>query len=56
MDNPSDNGNDSDHPPCPNCEETMTFYGHDKNGDFALGEGYWECPYCGFSIKEKEVY
>jgi len=33
----------------------MNFYGHDDNGDFPEGEGYWECSGCGFKITEKEV-
>jgi len=46
---------DSDHPDCPKCGARMNFYGHDENGDFPLGEGYWECPDCGFSITENEL-
>ena len=46
---------DSDHPKCPYCSSVMNFYGHDDNGDFPEGEGYWECSGCGFKITEKEV-
>ena len=55
MDNPWEKKGDSDHPECPRCECTMNFYGHDDNGDFPLGEGYWECPDCGFKITENEL-
>lgn len=46
---------DSDHPECPHCSSTMDFYGHDDNGDFAYGEGYWECHCCGFKITEDDL-
>ena len=52
---PWDNSGDSDHPNCPSCGVIMNFYGHDDNGDFPLGEGYWECPSCGFNITEDEL-
>ena len=45
----------TDHPDCPKCGSTMNFYGHDDNGDFPYGEGYWECPSCGFSITEADL-
>lgn len=44
-----------DHPDCPRCGSTMDFYGHDDDGDFPFGEGYWECNNCGFKISEEEV-
>ena len=44
----------ADHPDCPQCGGTMNFYGHDENGDFEYGEGYWECPDCGFKFTESE--
>ena len=44
----------ADHPDCPHCGGTMNFYGHDENGDFEYGEGYWECPDCGFKFTESE--
>lgn len=46
---------DSDHPPCPRCNNTMNFFGHNDLGDFPLGEGYWECDSCGFKITEDEI-
>lgn len=46
---------DSDHPDCPECGNTMDFYGHDEKGDFPQGEGYWECSSCGFKIYEREL-
>lgn len=46
---------DTDHPRCPECGKKMDFYGHDDDGDFPIGEGYWECSYCGFKIKESEI-
>ena len=55
MDDPWDNPGDSDHPSCPSCKSTMNFYGHDEDGDFPIGEGYWECPNCGFKITEEEL-
>ena len=44
-----------DNPPCPDCGSTMSFYGHDDNGDFPIGEGYWLCPSCGKRIGEDEL-
>lgn len=44
-----------DNPPCPDCGNTMSFHGHDENGDFPIGEGYWLCPSCGKSVKENEL-
>lgn len=46
----------TDHPTCPSCHQEMNFIGHDENGDFPSGDGYWECPNCGFSITEQEVW
>lgn len=46
---------EADHPDCPKCGNTMNFYGHDENGDFSYGEGYWECGSCGFKISEDEI-
>ena len=54
--NPWENEGDSDHPSCPICGATMNFHGHDESGDFPLGEGHWDCPSCGHSVKENEVY
>lgn len=48
-------GLDSDHPDCPECGGVMDFYGHDEDGDFDYGDGYWECPDCGYSISEDEL-
>ena len=50
-----DTGYDSEHPSCPCCKNTMEFYGHDENGDFPIGEGYWECHSCGYKITEDEL-
>ena len=55
MNDPWDHSGDSDHPDCPRCGSTMDFYGHDDDGDFPLGEGYWECPSCGFKISENQL-
>ena len=55
MNDPWDHPGDSDHPDCPRCGSTMDFYGHDDVGDFPLGEGYWECPSCGFKISENQL-
>ena len=46
---------DTDHPECYHCGSKMDFYGHDENGDFYFGDGYWECDSCGFKIKEDEL-
>lgn len=46
---------DSDHPACPHCNATMDFFGHDDEGDFPLGEGYWKCSNCGFTFYEKDL-
>ena len=40
----------TDHPRCPRCRHKMNFTGHDEDGAFPEGEGYWECPNCGYSI------
>ena len=55
IDNPWDAEGNSDHPECPKCDSTMNFYGHDEKGDFPMGEGYWLCPDCSFSIKESDL-
>ncbi len=47
---------DTDHPDCPKCGGTMNFYGHDEDGDYDEGEGYWKCSDCDFSVTEEEVY
>lgn len=50
-----DNGwGDPDTPDCPKCGARMKFHGHDKNGDFEYGEGYWKCKNCGYQIYEDE--
>lgn len=41
----------TDHPTCPQCGATMDFHG----GDLPIGEGYWDCPSCGFSFKENDL-
>ena len=41
----------TDEPTCPNCVGTMVFYGGDRD----YGDGYWECPDCGFSFTEEDV-
>jgi tRNA(Ile2) C34 agmatinyltransferase TiaS len=41
-----------DNPPCPDCGHEMQFFGHDENGDFPEGEGYWQCPSCRFRFYE----
>lgn len=46
---------DSDHPTCPRCGSTMDFHGHDDYGDFAYGDGYWECTGCGFKVSESDL-
>ena len=46
---------DTDHPDCPCCGSTMNFYGHDDNGDFAYGDGYWKCPSCGYKFSENDL-
>lgn len=55
IENPWDAKGNSDHPDCPDCGCTMNFFGHDKNGDFPMGEGYWECPACNYSIREDDL-
>ncbi len=49
------NEGDSDHPTCPSCGHKMKFYGHDENGDFEYGEGYWECKACGYTVSEDDI-
>ena len=44
-----------DNPECPHCGATMIFYGHDDNGDFPDGEGYWKCPDCDYSVTENDI-
>ena len=56
VDYPWDSDIDSDHPKCPRCGSTMDFHGHDDDGDYAYGEGYWECDSCGFKVTENDVY
>jgi C4-type Zn-finger protein len=55
MMNPGYTDIDTDHPTCPQCGATMDFHGHDENGDFALGEGYWICNSCNYKVKESEL-
>lgn len=55
VDEPWDSDIDPDHPECPNCGSEMEFHGHDDNGDFPAGEGYWECENCGFKVSEDEL-
>lgn len=55
MNDPWDHPGDSDHPDCPDCGARMNFYGHDDDGDFPIGDGYWSCPSCGFKITEDEL-
>ena len=33
----------------------MDFFGHDENGDFEYGEGYWKCEDCNYMIYEKDL-
>ncbi len=54
--NPRDYSENPDHPACPECSSLMNFYGHDDDGDFALGDGYWECPDCGYQISESDIF
>ena len=42
---------DTDHPKCPKCGGTMTFWG----GDLAYGEGHWDCSSCGYSFTENKL-
>lgn len=44
-----------DTPECPECGSTMNFHGHDDNGDFAEGDGYWKCSGCGYSFTENDI-
>lgn len=55
INDPWDSDTDSDHPSCPKCSGTMDFYGHDDDGDFPYGEGYWECDSCSYKITEKDL-
>ena len=55
VDYPRDSDIDSDHPNCPRCGGTMDFHGQDDAGDFAYGEGYWECDSSGFKVTENDV-
>lgn len=41
VDYPWDSDIVPDHPECLCCGSTMNFIGHDGNGDFPSGEGYW---------------
>jgi len=45
---------DSDHPSCPNCKTTMNFHGEDE-GYKTIDEGFWDCPSCGFKVKEGDL-
>ena len=42
---------DSDHPGCPECGTTMDCF----FGDRDYGDGYWECPNCGFKFTEADL-
>ena len=42
-------------PDCLRCGNTMDFHGHDDLGEFPIGEGYWECPDCGFKVTENDI-
>lgn len=42
---------DSDHPGCPECGTTMDCF----FGDREYGDGYWECPNCGFKFTEADL-
>lgn len=33
----------------------MVSHGHDESGDFAFGEGYWECDSCGFKVTKDDL-
>ena len=47
---------DTDHPDCPRCSSKMKIHGHDENGDFEIGKGYWECSSCRFKFTEDDIY
>ena len=49
------NSPNADHPKCPECRRKMNFFGHDDSGDFAPGDGYWECPNCNWSVTESDL-
>ena len=55
VDNPWEVDYNPDHPECPMCGSTMDFHGHDDSGDFAYGEGYWQCNNCGFKVTEDDL-
>lgn len=42
-----------DEPKCPHCPTMMKFHGDADN--LKIGEGYWECPNCGFKYDENEL-
>ena len=46
---------DSMHPTCPECGAIMDFHGHDDDGDFEIGYGFWKCSECGFTVFEHEL-
>ncbi len=46
---------DPNHPDCPKCKGTMSFFGPDENNDIKIDGTYWECPECGFKIYEREL-
>lgn len=50
-----DNTINTDQRTCPSCGGEMNFHGHDDNGDFPLGEGYWECESCGLKVSESDL-
>jgi len=45
----------ADHPKCPECGSRMNFHGHDESGDFAYGQGYWDCPKCNWAVTEDDI-
>ena len=52
----SDEMENHDHPVCPKCGRTMDFHGNNNGADYPLGEGYWKCTSCDFSITENEIW
>ncbi len=44
----------SDHPNCPDCGTKMNFHG-EKEGYTKIGEGFWDCPSCGFKVTENDL-
>lgn len=58
VENPYDSDINPDHPKCPICGSIMNFFGHDPDNediDWDYGEGYWECPDCGYKVTEDEL-